>query len=725
MKYTEIIKIFSDAPHSEFAAELFRIELKSRLPGFSFEKAEKEKADFAFITDLSLDEDCFRISDKNGVCVYSRGIRGFIYAVGRILRKIYACEGGFELLPVVFGQFSPLKKIRGHQLGCRTTANSYESWSFEQYRRYYLDLMYFGMNTVEHIPGEKGVSKRNPLMKYDEEEFLIKACEMAEELGLDVSLWHPLNPEEPAEITAVKRKELYSRLKGLKYIFIPGGDPGELPAEEFISRCKVISRSAKSAVPGVQMWPSAQAPHSIPGWGEEFIDCMNALPEEIDGVIYGPNHALPLEELRRRLPAKYPLRFYPDITHNVRCEYPVHFERDDWHFAFAAALSRECTNPRPREYSRLYDLTSRFFIGAVSYSDGINDDVNKAVLSYRDYGGDDVKEAVEDYCRLFFFGADAERIAGLIFGLEENWEGDPALNPGIDEVYDGFNEVYGKYPFLCNNWRFLQLIMRAHCDKLVRMRRTFELRLIEKSEAKLKAGNRDNAVNTLNCAYPPEYPEIRSRISGFAQKLFELIGLQTDVEHYFADGWERGAVLETIDLPVTDRAYLLSKSQREDFADYFEINKPGKGEYYFSVSLDGVKEKQRGEPYLNFRGDNPQKNNGSLRTALFNVFDNYTYETEIEGLDDGCDYTLRVTWWNKTDPTINELRITAGDETIYCGPQFGEIDTLYSEKYCTQDYIAANYRVLAKCIKNGKLKLSFSEPLMGVMFSEYSLRKNK
>ena len=83
-------------------------------------------------------------------------------------------------------------------------------------------------------------------------------------------------------------------------------------------RCREISKALKSVHPNAQMWPSAQQPHSIPTWGETFIKEMEKLPEEIDGVIIGPNKAFPIDVLRRRLPAKYPIRLYPDITHNVR-----------------------------------------------------------------------------------------------------------------------------------------------------------------------------------------------------------------------------------------------------------------------------------------------------------------------------------------------------------------------------------------------------------------------
>ena len=52
------------------------------------------------------------------------------------------------------------------------------------------------------------------------------------------------------------------------------------------------------------MWPSAQQPHSIPAWGEDLIKELEKLPDEIDGIITGPNRAFEIDELRRRLVAR-------------------------------------------------------------------------------------------------------------------------------------------------------------------------------------------------------------------------------------------------------------------------------------------------------------------------------------------------------------------------------------------------------------------------------------
>ncbi|MCQ2481603.1 MAG: hypothetical protein MJ121_05755, partial [Clostridia bacterium] len=302
------IKIFAEASPSVFGAELLSIELKARNIE-NIKTDNQAEADISFIVDESIDRDSYKIKINNSaIYFYASGKRGFIYAYGHMLRKMTKADNGF-CLPDISGDYSPDKAIRGHQIGYRTTPNTYDAWSYENYRKYSLEMMYFGTNTVEHIPYQTGVSKRNRLMKYDEEEFLVEASKMADEYDLNVSLWHPNYDNETHESAAKRRGELYAKLKRLDYVFIPGGDPGELPADVFIDRCIEVSKALKRVHPEAQMWPSAQMPHDFPNWAETFISKLSAEPDEIDGIIYGPNHAMPIDELYDKLPKKYPLRF--------------------------------------------------------------------------------------------------------------------------------------------------------------------------------------------------------------------------------------------------------------------------------------------------------------------------------------------------------------------------------------------------------------------------------
>ena len=721
-------RIFSQTADELKAAGIFAEEIFLRTGKKPENTTDKINSNFIFETDSSISRDGYRIAcSSQNITVYASGIRGFIFGFGMFLRKIVPVCGVPVLTEDISGEYMPDKSIRGHQIGYRTTPNTYDAWSYDDYRRYYLDMMYFGSNTVEHIPYERGVSKRNRLMKYDEEEFLVRASEMADELDLDVSLWHPNNDGETVEFAAERRGRLYDTIPRLDVVFPPGGDPGEFGADEFVLRCKEISKALKKVRPNAQMWPSAQQPHSQPDWGEVFISEMEKLPEEIDGIITGPNHAFDLETLRRRLPAKYPIRLYPDITHNVRCEYPVHFDRDDWHFALTTCLSRECTNPRPREYRQIHRLTRRYVVGSVSYSEGITDDVNKMVWADMDFFPDcDLRTSLLDYSRLFFYGADADEIADGILALELNWQCDPAENPTIDRTLDTFEMLNSKYPFLAENWRFVQLHMRAKCDWVVRRRRLFELNLIKLAEKEIKNGNLENAKEILETDFDEQYKKERNDITDMCAKLFELIGLQTDIENYCADNWERGAILETMDLPVTDRKFLLSKLESADAESMNRIinrNKVRSDEYYFSVALNGLEEcgiPQDGYVYMNFQGDRPNVNTGAMPVSMFKVYDNLTFKCKVGGLDFDGDYRLKITYMSKKDENSVSHKITANGAVIYEGVQFGgEKDEAFDSEMLPAGFETASYIIPKEVIYNGCVDLEFSEPDMGVMFSEF------
>ncbi len=732
----EFKRIFADEPHGFRAAEILANEINDRLKYRPLLSECEEQSDIVYKLNENISRDGYSIAvTDEKVTLSASGIRGYIFATGMLLRKIEFADGKAALVCDISGDYEPDKKIRGHQIGYRKTPNTYDAWSYDDYARYYLDMMFFGTNTVEHIPYERGVSNRNKLMKYDEEDFLVEASRMADELDLDVSLWHPNNDGETVEQAVERRRNLYARVPRLNVVFPPGGDPGEFPPEEFVLRCSEISKALKKEHPTAQMWPSAQQPHSIPDWGVRFIDEMEKLPEEIDGVITGPNKAFEIDELRRRLPSKYPIRLYPDITHNLRCEYPVHFDKDDWHFALQAGLSRECTNPRPREYRQIHRATRRYVVGSVSYSEGVSDDVNKMVWADMDYFPDcDLNETLLDYCRLFFFGADVKKLAHGIMMLELNWECDPAENPVIDSTFELFDSVRRNYPFLNNNWRYLQLLMRAECDWVIRHRRLFELSLIKKAEKAILNGDLNLAKEILSEDYDDDYKAVRAEINMLAQKLFDIIGMQLDIKNYCADNWERGAILETIDLPVTDRCWLLNRldysEKTNDPVSFMKRvvnrNKVDSDEYYFSVAQNGLAEcgvAQTGEIYMNVQADRPNVNNGTMPTCMFNVYDNLTFRTKVGGLTYDGDYLLTVTYASKKNGS-KKHKVKVNGFVIYEGKQFGEItNEEYDREMVAPGFETAGCVIPHNMIVNGCIDLELSEPTMGVMFSELRITK--
>ena len=258
------LKIFARDGDAIKAAEILRGEIESRT-GAMPQMTDSEKADISLIADPNGLRDGYKIEQSGSRLVFrARGIRGLIFAIGMFLRKIEVSGEKITLIQDIGGEYKPDKRIRGHQLGYRTTPNSYDAWDLEDYRRYYLDLMFFGCNTVEHIPYDGLGAQQNRLMKYDPQDFLVEASRIADEYDLDVSLWYP-NDRESLEDAEKRRKRVFERTPRINVMFPPGGDPGDYDAGEFISRCRDFSRLLKEYHPNAEMWPSAQQIKSTNG----------------------------------------------------------------------------------------------------------------------------------------------------------------------------------------------------------------------------------------------------------------------------------------------------------------------------------------------------------------------------------------------------------------------------------------------------------------------------
>lgn len=729
--------IYASSPAEKKAAGILSDALRTRTGVYPELCGDAENAGIIFeeTSEIS-DRDAYKVKLENGrLTLSANGIRGLIYAVGLFLRKTVYTGGKTTLLYDISGYYAPEKKIRGHQLGYRPCSNTYDAWDEKQFEKYCIELMFFGMNTVEHIPQDKEVPEKNVLMKYEAAELLEKASVTAAELGLDVSLWYP-NSENDEEKAVANRIKMFERTPVIDQLFVPGSDPGDLPPEELFSRLEKFSAELKKRHPDAQVYPSAQAPHDTPEWGDGFIEQLKNAGTYVDGIITGPNHAFDLDTLRRKTPARFPIRFYPDITHNVRCEYPVHFDRDDWHYALAATLSRESPNPRPCEYRTLHRLTSPYVIGSVSYSEGVNDDVNKVLWSALDYDPSvPTYEILEDYSRLFFPGADASLAADGLFGLEKNWDGAPDENPQIDATLSIWQKLGRETPGLSGSWRYLMCLFRAECDAFVRKKMIFENRLIARASRHIRCGELRQAENILNTPFEQDVLFLRDELGINAKKLFELIGIQLDCENYHASAWDRGAVLETVDRPVTDRSWLLynlgkaSAMPPEEAKAYMlsviDRNKVKSDEYYYSLALDGfIPLGIQPEPgfYMDFQGDSPVKNNGTRPVCLQKLFDHFVFRARVGGLTSGKPYQLTVTYKNSPDGSSEKHRVSVNGTVIYEGKQFGGSTGKVLPSYLVPDgFIAVTYDIPEGTDENGCVLIEISEPTTGFEIAEFRI----
>jgi hypothetical protein len=235
--------------------------------------------------------------------------------------------------------------------------------------------------------------------------------------------------------------------------------------------------------------------------------------------------------LRAKLRQSLPIRLYPDITHSLQCQFPV----PDWDRAFAATEGRECINPRPNGHAAIARQYLPHSVGFVSYSEGCNDDVNKFVWTAAAWDpGFSVETCLAEYAR-YFVGV-TELAEGLL-RLENNWLGPAAKNAGVEETLAYFQQLENAAtPATLRNWRFQQALYRAYFDAYSRRR---------------LLGSTDTS-------------KLRTRILELGEALFQSIHMQLDVEHYKAESVERGANLDTLEVPLTSNTKFEVNSEYYD-----------------------------------------------------------------------------------------------------------------------------------------------------------------
>jgi len=537
---------------------------------------------------------------KNIIWILAADLRASIFGVGYLLRKADMQTGHCLLNSPLDISTAPVQPIRGHQLGYRNTANSYDAWDVSQYEQYIRELVLFGTNAVENIPFGDGDD--SPHMSLSRAEMAVRISEICAAYDIDYWVWTPAT----FDLTDLKKRQamldthekFYRDCPKLDHVFFPGGDPGHNHPREVIPFLKDLHERLIKYHPRAGVWISLQ------GFSAEQVDYFYQYletykPDWLRGVVSGPSSP-PIAETRFRLADGYQHRQYPDITHNVRCEFPV----PDWDQAYMLTIGREGINPRPVFNAKIQTTYAPFTNGFLTYSDGVHDDVNKIVWSMRGWDATlPVYEILEDYGR-FFFGSDlAGMTADGILALEQNWKGPIVENGGIEMTFAFWKNLEKENPQLSGNWRWQMLVLRAYYDTYQRRRKIYEQNLENKANQLLgQAGQigaekaMEKALTLVNKAdTEPLDSDIHAVIVQYADALFRAIGLQTSVAKYQAANSQRGCILDFVNYPLNNRWWLADQfdkikamnSEAEKLARLDVIRSwemPGKGSYYDNVS---------------------------------------------------------------------------------------------------------------------------------------------
>ena len=543
----------------------------------------------------------YRVFTEGGKIIWVVGAdpRGALFGVGRLLRTLDWRPGAAHVPAALDVASAPVYRIRGHQLGYRARANSYDGWGEEQYDQYIRELVIFGSNSIENIPFQD--TDQSPHMPLTREVMNRTMSEICDRYDVDYWVWTPaefdLNDEKLRTEALAQHEALYRDCPRLDGVFFPGGDPGKNPPELVMPFLEDLSRLLAKYHPDGEIWVSPQGFNAARV--ATFIQYLeDNKPGWLAGIVAGPQTER-ITSLRARVPKQYPIRDYPDITHSVRCQYPALW----WDAAFNFTLGRECCNPRPLFHSTVHRLTAPNTDGFISYSDGVHDDVNKVIWNLLSWDPQaDTRGILIEYAR-FFFGPDvAEPVADGILALEKNWEGPLVNNGAVDGTLALWQRLEAENTRLKDDWRWQLCLLRAYYDAYTRHRQIYETALEEEANELLaQARTRgpevamDAALATLKRAETePCRKDLRKRIDQLCQALFDSICLQTSVERFQASEPERGCVLDFVDYPLNNRWWLEDefakiremptdeeKLARLDLLAHWEH--PGPGSFYDDV----------------------------------------------------------------------------------------------------------------------------------------------
>jgi hypothetical protein len=686
---------------------------------------------------------CVRKAENNpAVVVLGNDERGVLFGVGNLLRELRMGRGRVSLRDELDITTAPKYALRGHQLGYRPKCNSYDAWDLPTWEQYFRDLAVFGCNAIELIPPRSDDDADSPHFPRPPMEMMQGMSRMADAYGLDVWIWYPAMDKDYANAKTVESAlrewgEVFSKLSRIDAVFVPGGDPGHTQPKVLMALLEKQTENLHRYHPKAQIWVSPQSFNQA--WLEEFIDILKReQPGWLSGVVFGPQVRVSLQQLRELVPARYPIRHYPDITHSRQCQYPV----ADWDVAYALTEARECINPRPEAEATIFRKTQPFTIGFLSYSEGCNDDVNKFIWCGLGWDPEArVADILRQYSRYFIGERYTDDFAQGLLALERNWQGRLLANESVDVTLQQFQALErNASPADLKNWRFQQALFRAYYDAYVRHRLIHETDLEMQAMASLQKAPEvgvsraiSDATQILDRALAEHpNPDWRIRIFQLAEALFQSIGMQLSVERYQAIAVDRGASLDTLDYPLNNRRWLEEQFARirklppapdglKAVDEILQWTNPGPGGFYDDLGNSACQPHlQRGLGFNEDPGcfqstradfeedlvvDEPDENPGVARRVSWMDHAEALYDAPLRmvysGLDPKARYTVRVLYAG--DSPKRKIRLVANDNL--------EVHPYLAKP---MPYKPLEFPIAPAATQQGKLMLSwFGKPGLG------------
>lgn len=496
----------------------------------------------------SLSKEAFHIDRQAAtVTVRAASTRGFVYGAGWLLRH----SDNLALALTAPVSEKPAQPIRGTQIGYRFKNNSYDAWTPAMLKRRIEDFALWGANRIQIIAPRSDDAPTSPLMPVPPEQAVRDMAQVTHDLGLDVAIFYPLLGDYDGgaadEAEAHNLAAFLKTLPALDALYFPGGDPGHTSPERLFPLVKRLAGTVR------QRFPKAELLLSTQGFDAKKLDAFYAEltrhPNWLTAIFVGPQTRESAATHLRHLAGHYPVELYPDTAHAMQAQFPI----PDWHPAFALTQGREPVNPRPLAQAAIFARITPGTRGAISYSEGINDDWN--VHQWLAMGWNVKADIARDYAN-FYIGDPA--FASIPAMLEANWQGDPAANPGIDHTLNAIDAIR---PAPWADWHIDLYRYRAVYDALIR-ERLIRARA-NQAEAfytlrQTPAIGAEPAVAATRFAYArpdsARSADLYQRLTTLADRLRQSAGMQLSVERHGASNWRRGANFDRAMIDLNDRA---------------------------------------------------------------------------------------------------------------------------------------------------------------------------
>ena len=120
---------------------------------------------------------------------------------------------------------------------------------------------------------------------------------------------------------------------------------------------------------------------------------------------------------------------------------------------------------------------------------------------------------------------------------------------------------------------------------------------------------------------------------------------------------------------------------------------------------------------MDFQGDRPNVNDGTLPVCLQKVFDHFTFRAEIPGLEKDRDYTLTVTYLQPDERFLSEHTARVNGALLQ-KPVRNE--TLWPPLLPLR-FAAYDYSITSAAMPDGTVRLEIEEPVSGFQLAEFRI----